>query len=244
MKRFAALYDAIDRTTSTNAKVAAMVQYFQTAPRSRRGVGGVLPDRPPAQTARSFRPQSGRGHSRPRDSTSGCSTSAMRSSATAPRRPRSCSIRWRSRPTDDAPLSAWVQDRILPLRELDPAAQQALVGSWWSRLDRLQRFMLLKILTGELRVGVSQTLVVRALAQAAGLPPTTIAARLMGEWAPARRGSRPSSRTSTPTTTGRGPIRSSSHRRSRSRSRRLARVTRLDRRMEMGRHSRTARAPG
>ena len=44
--------------------------------------------------------------------------------------------------------------------------------------------MLLKLLTGELRVGVSQTLVVRALAQAAALPATTIAARLMGDWTP------------------------------------------------------------
>src|SRR5262249_54042469 len=33
-------------------------------------------------------------------------------------------------------------------------------------------------------LGVSQTLVVRALAQAAGLPVTTIAARLMGDWTP------------------------------------------------------------
>ena len=33
------------------------------------------------------------------------------------------------------------------------------------RLDRWERFTLLKLLTGELRVGVSQTLVVRALAQ-------------------------------------------------------------------------------
>ena len=39
--------------------------------------------------------------------------------------------------------------------------------TWWQSLDRLQRFILLKLLTGELRVGVSQTLVVRALAQAA-----------------------------------------------------------------------------
>ena len=31
MKAFAALYDAIDRTTSTNAKVAAMARYFETA---------------------------------------------------------------------------------------------------------------------------------------------------------------------------------------------------------------------
>src|SRR5215212_6803621 len=32
MKRFAALYDAIDRTTSTNAKVTAMARYFAEAP--------------------------------------------------------------------------------------------------------------------------------------------------------------------------------------------------------------------
>ena len=42
--------------------------------------------------------------------------------------------------------------------------------------------MLLKLLTGELRVGVSQTLVVRALAAGGEAPATTIAARLMGEW--------------------------------------------------------------
>jgi DNA ligase-1 len=55
---------------------------------------------------------------------------------------------------------------------------------WWRGLDRLQRFLLLKLVTGEFRVGVSQTLVVRALAQAASLPVTTVAARLMGEWTP------------------------------------------------------------
>src|SRR6185369_8598904 len=32
MKRFAALYDAIDSTTSTNAKVSAMVTYFKETP--------------------------------------------------------------------------------------------------------------------------------------------------------------------------------------------------------------------
>ena len=32
MKRFASLYDELDRTTSTNAKVAAMVRYFSDAP--------------------------------------------------------------------------------------------------------------------------------------------------------------------------------------------------------------------
>ena len=34
MREFALLYDRIDSTTSTNAKVAAMVAYFQSAPKA------------------------------------------------------------------------------------------------------------------------------------------------------------------------------------------------------------------
>ena len=88
------------------------------------------------------------------------------------------------RATDEVPLAEWVEARILPLKSADPATQQARVTEWWRTLDRQQRFVLLKLLTGELRVGVSHTLVVRAIAQAANLPATTIAARLMGDWTP------------------------------------------------------------
>jgi DNA ligase-1 len=41
-----------------------------------------------------------------------------------------------------------------------------------------------KLLTGEFRVGVAQTLVIRGLADAVGSEPTTVAARLMGDWTP------------------------------------------------------------
>jgi DNA ligase-1 len=90
-------------------------------------------------------------------------------------------------PTSPEPplsLAAWVETRIVPLRQLDPAAQQARVTSWWRALDRLERFILLKLLTGEFRVGVSQTLVVRAIAQAANVEAPVVAARLMGDWTP------------------------------------------------------------
>jgi DNA ligase-1 len=181
MKRFAALYDAIDSTTSTNAKVSAMVAYFKEAP--------------PADAAWAVFFLTGRRLKRLvsylaiRDWTlratgldgwlleesyavvgDGAETAALVLDQVA------------VESTEDVALSEWVEDRILPLRELDPETQYRRVASWWGTLDRLQRFMLLKILTGELRVGVSQTLVVRALAQAADLPPTTIAARMMGDW--------------------------------------------------------------
>lgn len=183
MKRFADLYDAIDRTTSTKAKVAAMVAYFSTAPpadaawavyfltgrRLKRlvsyaaihewtlaatGLDGWLLDECYAVVG------------------DGAETAALVLDQVA------------VEATEDLPLAAWLETRILTLRGLDPAAQQARVVGWWRTLDRSQRFMLLKLLTGELRVGVSQTLVVRALAEAAQLPATTIAARIMGEWAP------------------------------------------------------------
>jgi DNA ligase-1 len=87
-------------------------------------------------------------------------------------------------PDTELTLAQWVEDRVLSLRDRDPAGQQARVVAWLQSLDRLQRFILLKLITGEFRVGVSQTLVVRGLAQASGLPATTIAARLMGDWTP------------------------------------------------------------
>ncbi len=183
MKRLADLYDAIDRTTSTNAKVHAMVRYFQAAPSGDAAwavfflTGRRLKRLVPSAAIREWT-ISATGiedwllqecHAVVGD---GAETAALILDQVA------------LETADDTTLADWVQTRILPLRDMDPPAQQARVSGWWTSLDRGQRFMLLKILTGELRVGVSQTLVVRALAQAAGLPATTVAARLMGDWAP------------------------------------------------------------
>ena len=90
---------------------------------------------------------------------------------------RTSLVRRAPMPADNPHLATWVEERILPLKQLDPATQQTRVTDWLLSLDRWQRFILLKLLTGELRLGVSQTLVVRALAQSADLPTTTIAAR-------------------------------------------------------------------
>ncbi len=183
MRRFAALYDAIDSTTSTNAKVAAMVAYFS--------------DAPPADAAWAVFFLTGRRLKRlvPYAAINEWTLAATGlddwlleecyavvgdGAETAALVLDQVAVDAR----EDVPLAEWVETRILPLRGMDPASQQARVSSWWGRLDRAQRFMLLKILTGELRVGVSQTLVVRALARAADLPPTTVAARIMGEWTP------------------------------------------------------------
>jgi DNA ligase-1 len=79
-------------------------------------------------------------------------------------------------------FAAWLDDRVLSLRQMTPEQQRRNLIAWLKQLDRTERLVLLKVLTGELRLGVSQTLVVRAIARTADLPATTIASRLMGEW--------------------------------------------------------------
>jgi DNA ligase-1 len=183
MLRFARLFDEIDRTTSTKAKVAAMRAYFVSAP--------------PADAAWAVFFLTGRRlkrlvpHAAIRDWT-------LAATGLAPWMLDECySVvgdgaetaalildQLPSEAAADVSLSQWLEERILPLRTLDPPRQQARATGWFRELDRLQRFLLLKLMTGELRVGVSQTLVVRALADAATLATAVIAARLMGDWSP------------------------------------------------------------
>jgi DNA ligase-1 len=183
VKRFALLYDEIDRTTSTNAKVAAMAQYFASAPPgdaawavfflTGRRLKRLLPY---AAIMDWTLAATGLESWLLEECYSVVGDGAETAALVLDQLP--------SEPSEDLSLAYWVEERILPLREADPAAQQTRVTTWWRGLDRLQRFILLKLLTGEFRVGVSQTLVVRALAQAAHLPAPSIAARLMGEWTP------------------------------------------------------------
>jgi DNA ligase-1 len=183
VRQFAALYDAIDRTTSTNAKVAAMVAYFTNAPPADAAwavfflTGRRLKRLVPGAAIWEWTlAATGLDGWLLEECYSVVGDGAEVAALVLDQLP--------SEPADERALGEWVEQRILRLRELPPAAQQDQVTAWWKTLDRLQRFILLKLLTGELRVGVSQTLVVRALAQAAGLPVTTTAARLMGEWTP------------------------------------------------------------
>lgn len=84
----------------------------------------------------------------------------------------------------DISLADWVETHIEGLRTLDEAARRSAVVRWWQLLPREQVFLLGKLLTGELRVGVSTTLVVRAITEHAELSSATVTARLMGEWRP------------------------------------------------------------
>ena len=84
----------------------------------------------------------------------------------------------------DEPLAAFVENRILPLRDWDESVRFQLMRSVWADLDREQAFIVHKLLTGGFRVGVSKALVVRALADCFGVEKKVMAHRLSGKWTP------------------------------------------------------------
>ncbi|MDQ3487052.1 MAG: ATP-dependent DNA ligase [Acidobacteriota bacterium] len=191
MRDFALLYDAIDSTTSTNAKVAAMTAYFRTAPKADAAWAVFF------LTGRRLKRllQYALIHEWTMAATGveswlidECNSVVGDGAETAAllldQMPGAPDGSAGTTGGEGLSLAEWVEDRILRLKEMDPVAQQAAVTSWWRTLNRLERFILLKLLTGEFRVGVSQTLVVRAMAHAADLETPIVAARLMGDWTP------------------------------------------------------------
>jgi DNA ligase 1 len=86
--------------------------------------------------------------------------------------------------TETWPLHRLIAERIVPLRDLSPPDQQRLVADTWRSMPVSERFVWHKLITGEFRVGVARTLVVRALASVARVAPAEMAHRLMGDWQP------------------------------------------------------------
>ena len=185
MKAFAALYDALDRTKSTNAKVAALVAYFSRAPAgdaawalyflTGRKIKRLIPSRVLWDLTREVT-------ALPEWLLEHC-YAAVGDFAEA----MALLVEHQSAAVgtgSDLAFARWIEDRILSLKQMDAAAQREAVRGWWKELDAGQSFVLNKIITGEYRVGASATLVVRALAQVAGVPQATMAHRVMGDWPP------------------------------------------------------------
>lgn len=68
------------------------------------------------------------------------------------------------------------------LKGLSENVQKERLMATWDQLDRNHCFIFNKLLTGGFRIGVSQNLIVQALAKASGKEKTEIAYRLTGNW--------------------------------------------------------------
>ena len=89
-----------------------------------------------------------------------------------------------ARQAPEVSLSGWIEERLLPLRAEDEPRQRDAVVEWWRTLPYRESFLVNKFLTGELRVGVSELLVSRALSEVLSMSRPDVARRLMGDWFP------------------------------------------------------------
>jgi DNA ligase-1 len=181
MRRFAELYDAIDATTATSGKIAALVSYFRDAPPADAAWAiAFLTGRRPKRLVRApdLRLWAASVVEIPEWLFEECHAQAGDLAETI-----SLLLPESERDTEDS-FAWWVEERLLPLGNMAPDAQRASLLDAWERLSGTSRFLFNKLLTGSFRVGVSDGLVVRALAETSGLSTETIAHRLMGAWEP------------------------------------------------------------
>jgi DNA ligase-1 len=83
----------------------------------------------------------------------------------------------------DKPLSHWIGE-LKALGQVDIDARRDRIVAAWRQLDETERFLFNKLITGGFRIGVSQKLMTRALAQATGQDEAVLAHKLMGKWTP------------------------------------------------------------
>lgn len=76
-------------------------------------------------------------------------------------------------------------EQIIDLQKADEAAKQAFVTQCWLQMNTDERFVFNKLLTGGFRIGVSQKMMVNALAKTMQIPASAIAHRISGNWDPA-----------------------------------------------------------
>ncbi len=183
MKRFVELFVALDRTTATNAKVAALNAYFEAAPPADAAwavyfLTGQRLKR--LVNTRELREWTAEKAGLPlwlvEESYEHVGDLAETMTLLTPE-PRGADA-------DLPPLRHLVEEVVRPLGELDDDARKAAVFEQWDGLPDTARFLFNKLITGALRVGVSKRLVTRALAEVAGVEPGQIAHRLMGRWPP------------------------------------------------------------
>lgn len=183
MRAFAQLYTELDETTATNEKVAALVRYFRSVPAADAAWAvHFLIGRRPKRLVRTgdLRTWAADAAAIPEwlfeESYHAVGDLAETIALLLPEQ--------EGESKDSASLSQWVEERLLPLRELEPAGQRRVMLDAWQELGGRERYVWNKLITGAFRVGASQRLVIRALAEVSGVADEVIAHRLMGAWDP------------------------------------------------------------
>jgi DNA ligase-1 len=181
MQRFTQLYDDLDATTRTNDKVAALVRYFREAPPADAiwaiyfFAGRRLPR---VVNSTRLREWAAEVAGYPGWLLDECYEAVGDQSETiALLLPEPVKV-------EPPALAQFIQERLVPMKRWHEERRRQVVEQTWKELDSRQRFLFHKLMGGSFRVGVAKSLVVRALAQVAGITPAVMAYRIMGDWEP------------------------------------------------------------
>ncbi|MEJ1237507.1 ATP-dependent DNA ligase [Chryseolinea sp. T2] len=180
MKRFTQLFTALDQTTKTLEKIKALVAYFEVAPDGDKlWAIAILSHRRPRRTVNATLLATWASELALLPSwlfeESYHVVGDLAETITLVLPP----------PTEvsDESLTYWI-NFIKSLEPLSIDEKRARIVGAWMRLASGDRFVFNKLITGSFRIGVSQSLMVKALAQHAGVRENTVAHRLMGNWSP------------------------------------------------------------
>lgn len=186
MKAFAALYQRLDRSTATLDKRAALIDYFAHAGAhdaawalyllSGGKVGGARRKIAGSTELRSWiAEESALPAWLVEDSYAQVGDLAETLTLLLDDPPGAATER---------PLADWIEQHLLAVANQPEAVRRAAVVAGWRSLPAAERLVFNKLLTGALRVGVSQRVVQQALAEWSGLDIARIAQRMLGEWVP------------------------------------------------------------
>jgi DNA ligase 1 len=80
-------------------------------------------------------------------------------------------------------LSSIIQ-KLVEIEKQNEAVKKAFVIRTWMQMNKDERFVFNKLLTGNFRIGISQKMIVNALSKTVQLSPSIIAHRISGNWDP------------------------------------------------------------
>ncbi len=75
-------------------------------------------------------------------------------------------------------------ERLAMLGKEDQTTRKGFVVDSWSHMNQNEKFVFNKLITGGFRIGISQSMMVNALAKSVNLDPPVIAHRISGNWNP------------------------------------------------------------
>jgi DNA ligase-1 len=84
---------------------------------------------------------------------------------------------------DERPLHFYIEE-LKRLEKEEEAIRKSFVKDSWAEMTGSERFVFNKLITGNFRIGVSQKLMVNALAKTVTAEPSIIAHRISGNWDP------------------------------------------------------------